>query len=75
MMTSGCMSAKACMMIFGLGMRVRKCTCMPMVISKRNSNIIPYMCAEGSMATTFELLSSWGSASRVANMMFEYSAL
>ena len=59
------------MMIFGLGTRLRKCTCMPMVISKRNSNIIPYIWADGSMATTFIPAFNCGSASLVANSMLE----
>ena len=33
MMMSGWISEKAFMMIFGLGTRLRKCTCMPQVIS------------------------------------------
>ena len=32
----------------------------PITISKKNSNIIPYMCAEGRMTTTLEVLSIIG---------------
>ena len=74
MMTFGLTSARACMMIFGLGTLVRKCTCAPMVISKSNSNIIPYMWAEGSIATTLEWLFSSG-MTLFANWMLEQSAL
>ena len=74
MMMSGWISAKAFMMIFGLGTRLRKWTCMPMVISKRNSNIMPYMWAVGSMDTTFMPAFSIGQASLEANSMLEYRA-
>ena len=74
MMMFGLTSAKACMMIFGLGTLVRKCTWAPIVISNRNSNIIPYMWADGSMATTLVWLFSSGSTC-FANWMLEQSAL
>ena len=57
MIMLGLTSWKAPMMTLGLGILVRKCTRAPMVISKRNSNIIPYMWAQGSMDTTSELQS------------------
>ena len=74
MMMFGLISSNACMMILGLGVLVRKCTCIPMLISKRNSNIIPYMWADGSIETTFDLSFSSGSTC-FANWMFEQSAL
>ena len=75
MIMSGWISWNACMMILGLGTRLKKCTCMPIVISNRNSNIMPYMWAEGSMETTFMPALSMGQASSAANWMFEYRAL
>ena len=74
MMMFGLTSWRAWVMIFGLGTLVRKCTCIPMDISKRNSNIIPYMCAEGSMETTLERLFSSGRTC-LANWMLEQRAL
>ena len=73
MITSGWMSAKACMMTLGLGVRVRKCTCAPMHISKRNSNIMPYMCADGSMATICDSQVICGSATVMAKEMLHHS--
>ena len=61
MTISGFTSESACMMIFGLGTLVRKWTWVPTDSSKRTSNIIPYIWADGSMATTFDVLSSIGS--------------
>ena len=63
MIVSGFTSPIASRMTFGLGRRVRKNTWAPMVISKRNSKIMPYMWAVGSMETMRELQSMWGSAS------------
>ncbi|MPM67219.1 hypothetical protein SDC9_114136 [bioreactor metagenome] len=57
-MISGLISAKASIIILGLGILVRKCTCAPTVISKRNSNIMPYIWAVGSIATTLDVLLS-----------------
>ena len=54
------MSEKASARIFGLGAFVRKWMWQPITISKKNSNIIPYMCAEGRMTTTLEVLSIIG---------------
>ena len=66
MMVAGCTSWKALSMILGLGTRVRKCVWAPMVISNSSSNISPYMWAEGSIATMFEVLSICGSAMNLA---------
>ena len=75
MMMSGRMSLNAFMITFGLGILVRKCTWAPIVISKRNSNIIPYMWAEGSIATTPDSQFICGSAYSPATLMLAYSAL
>ena len=73
MITSGCISEKAFMMILGLGTLVRKWTWAPMVISKRNSNIMPYMWAEGSIATMWDSLVICGSALSPAKRMLHQS--
>ena len=75
MMMSGLISEKAFMMTLGLGVLVRKWTCAPIVISKRNSNISPYMWADGSIATTSDSQFIWGSASRPAHWILAQSAL
>ena len=62
------------MMTLGLGVRVRKCTCAPIVISKRNSNIMPYMWAEGSMATICDSQVICGSAVSWAKRMLHQRA-
>ena len=62
------------MIIFGLGTLVRKCTWEPTVSSKSTSNIIPYIWAEGSIATTFDVWSIIGSTF-LAKKIFENSAL
>ena len=62
-MVSGLTDPIASRMIFGLGRRVRKNTWAPIVISNRNSKIIPYMWAVGSIETIRELQSICGSAS------------
>ena len=59
-MTFGRISAKASAMTLGLGALFRKYTWQPITISKKNSNIIPYMCAAGRMETTREVLSIMG---------------
>ena len=74
MMMSGWISEKAFMMTLGLGVRVRKYTWAPMVISKRNSNIMPYMCAEGSIATTCDSQVICGSAVSRAKRRLQFSA-
>ena len=74
MMMSGWISEKAFMMTLGLGVRVRKWTCAPIVISKRNSNIIPYMWAEGSIATTSDSQFICGSAVSPAKRMLHHRA-
>lgn len=70
-MRRGFVSAKASRIILGVGRRVRNCTWHPLLISNRNSNDIPYMCAVGSMATTLSPALSSLSASQ-ANAMLEY---
>ena len=50
------------MMIFGLGTLVRKWTWAPTLISKRNSNIRPYICADGSIDTTSDWFPRSGNA-------------
>ena len=73
MIVSGFTAAMASRITFGLGRRVRKKTWAPMVISNRNSKIMPYMWAVGSMETMRELQSICGSAS-CANWMLDSSA-
>ena len=45
-----------------------------MLSSKSTSNIIPYMCAEGSIATTFEVELSIG-RTFLAKKMLDHNAL
>ena len=52
-MMSGFTLEKASATIFGEGIRVRKCMCIPLRNSKITSNCKPYMCAIGSMEITF----------------------
>ena len=63
MIVSGLTDPIASRITFGLGSRVRKKTCAPRVISNRNSKIMPYMWAVGSIETIRELQSICGSAS------------
>ena len=74
MITSGLISEKAFRMIFGLGTLVRKCTCMPTVISYRNSNIRPYMWARGSIETTLLPLPICGRALFLTKSMLDQIA-
>ena len=73
-MITGLISAKACAIMAGLGMRLRKKMWHPQQNSKINSKAIPYMCAIGRMLIMGSPLFTWAPKTLMAKSKLPQSA-